>query len=43
MALSETAVTDALKSALGQLDIPVLDHLIVAGNASLSFAERGWL
>ena len=40
---ADRVLTDALKSALGQLDIPVLDHLIVAGNASLSFAERGWL
>jgi DNA repair protein RadC len=40
---ADRALTLALKSALGQLDIPVLDHLIVAGNQSVSFAECGWL
>ena len=40
---ADRLLTDALRSALGQLDIPVLDHLIVAGNHCVSFAERGWL
>lgn len=40
---ADRLLTDALRSALAQLDIPVLDHLIVAGNSTVSFAERGWL
>ena len=32
-----------LKSALALVDIQVLDHFIVAGERSLSFAERGLL
>jgi DNA repair protein RadC len=40
---ADRMLTDALKAALGQLDIPVLDHVIVAGNVALSFAERGLL
>ncbi len=40
---SDRLLTDRLKTAMASLDIPVLDHLIIAGNASLSFAEKGWL
>lgn len=39
---ADEAVTGALKDALNLVDIKVLDHFIVAGNAApLSFAERG--
>lgn len=41
--VADRALTDAVKLALRSLDVPVLDHLIVAGNHCLSFAERGWL
>lgn len=36
-------LTDALRRALQCLDIPVLDHLIVAGGRRYSFAENGLL
>ena len=36
-------LTDQLKTALGLVDVKVLDHFIVAGPAGVSFAERGWL
>jgi DNA repair protein RadC len=36
-------LTDQLKTALGLVDVKVLDHFIVAGPAGFSFAERGWL
>lgn len=36
-------LTDQLKQALGLVDVKVTDHIIVAGNTTLSFAERGWL
>ncbi len=40
---ADRALTEAVKLALQALDVPVLDHLIVAGNQCLSFAEHGWL
>lgn len=33
--------TQALDSALALVDVRALDHLIVAGSAAVSFAERG--
>lgn len=41
--VADRLLTDAVKAALRSIDVPVLDHLIVAGNQCLSFAERGWL
>jgi DNA repair protein RadC len=38
---ADQVLTQSLKQALALVDIKVLDHFIVAGNASLSFAERG--
>jgi len=38
---ADELLTQALKEALGLVDVRVLDHVIVAGNASVSFAERG--
>jgi DNA repair protein RadC len=36
-------ITTRLKEALGLVDIRVLDHIIVAGGDTTSFAERGLL
>lgn len=36
-------ITKQLKDALALVDVRVLDHFIVAGNATLSFAEKGLL
>ena len=36
-------LTDQLKTALGLVDVKVLDHFIVTGTRGLSFAERGLL
>jgi DNA repair protein RadC len=36
-------LTEQLKTALGLVDVKVIDHFIVAGNAGFSFCERGWL
>jgi len=37
-------LTDQLRTALSMVDVKTLDHIIVgAGNAALSFAERGLL
>jgi len=38
---ADELITRRLSEALQLVDIRVLDHLIVAGNACLSFAERG--
>lgn len=38
---SDRMLTDALKQALALVDVRVLDHFIVAGNQTMSFAERG--
>jgi DNA repair protein RadC len=40
---ADRLLTEALRRALQQLDIPVLDHLIVAGGHTYSFAEHGLL
>lgn len=40
---SDEMLTRALKNALELVDVKVLDHLIVAGTATVSFAERGLL
>jgi DNA repair protein RadC len=40
---SDELLTASLKQALALVDVRVLDHLIVAGNSTVSFAERGLL
>jgi DNA repair protein RadC len=40
---ADQLLTVNLKQALALVDIKVLDHFIVAGTASVSFAERGIL
>lgn len=38
---ADEILTRALKDALALVDVKVLDHFIVAGTSTLSFAERG--
>jgi DNA repair protein RadC len=38
---SDRLLTDALKQALGLVDVRVLDHFVVAVGQTLSFAEKG--
>ncbi len=40
---ADLALTRHLKSALALLDIRLIDHIIVAGDKTMSFAERGQL
>ncbi len=40
---ADEMLTAQLKQALALVDVRVLDHFIVAGNQTLSFAERGLL
>jgi DNA repair protein RadC len=40
---ADELLTRTLREALSLVEVKVLDHFIVAGNAALSFAERGLL
>jgi DNA repair protein RadC len=40
---ADRRITERLVSALGLLDVQVLDHIVVGLNNSVSFAERGLL
>lgn len=40
---ADELITDVLRQALALVDVRVLDHFIVAGASTLSFAERGLL
>ena len=40
---ADQAITRALRNALELLDVRVLDHLVIAGNEVVSFAEQGLL
>ena len=40
---ADEMLTQTLKTALMLIDVRVLDHLVVSGSQSLSFAERGLL
>ena len=40
---ADELLTQALKQALALVDVKVLDHFVVAGASSVSFAERGLL
>lgn len=40
---ADEAITKRLKAALETVDIKVLDHIIVAGSNTTSFAEKGLL
>lgn len=41
--ISDHAITERLKDALMLIDVKVLDHIIVGGADTLSFAEQGYL
>ncbi|HTT40286.1 MAG TPA: JAB domain-containing protein [Burkholderiales bacterium] len=40
---ADETITRRLRDALELVDVRVPDHVIVAGDAHVSFAERGWL
>jgi DNA repair protein RadC len=40
---ADEQITRRLKEALGLVDIGILDHIIVAGGDTISFAEKGLL
>lgn len=40
---ADEALTQTLKASLALVDVRVLDHFVVAGSSTISFAERGLL
>ena len=40
---ADELLTGALKQALTLVDIKTLDHFVIGGNKTISFAERGLL
>jgi len=40
---ADRLLTETIKQALALVDVRVLDHIVVAGQQTTSFAERGWL
>jgi len=40
---ADRAITEKLSGALALIDIRVLDHVVVAGTNTTSFAQRGWV
>lgn len=40
---ADRALTQRLKEALTLVEVRTLDHIIVAGDQTTAFAERGWL
>jgi len=40
---ADRQITDQLRKTLALIDVAVIDHIIVGGDRTLSFAERGWL
>lgn len=40
---ADRRITKLLKEALGLIEVRVLDHIVVGGSDSVSFAERGYL
>jgi DNA repair protein RadC len=41
--IQDQALTRTLHEALALIDVKVLDHFVIAGSSSVSFAERGLL
>jgi DNA repair protein RadC len=40
---SDVRITERLRNALQLIDVRVLDHIVVSGDAAVSMAERGLL
>ncbi|RAH37789.1 DNA repair protein RadC [Halomonas sp. SL1] len=40
---ADRRITQRLQEALGLIDVRVIDHVVVAHDGCISFAERGWL
>lgn len=40
---ADRTITERIRQALELVDVRVLDHIVVGGGRTVSFAERGWL
>lgn len=40
---ADRRITQRLQEALGPIDVRIIDHVVVAHEGYISFAERGWL
>ena len=40
---ADRELTERLRQAMALVDIRLLDHVVIGGDAQVSFAERGWL
>ena len=40
---ADRRITERLKSALGTIDVSLLDHMVIGDREIVSFAERGWI
>lgn len=40
---ADRTITGRIKDAMELIDVRVLDHVVVGGGRTVSFAERGWL
>ncbi|MGC6093814.1 RadC family protein [Citrobacter portucalensis] len=40
---ADRSITERIQRALGLVDVRVLDHIVVGGGQTVSFAERGWI
>ncbi|MEG1008186.1 MULTISPECIES: DNA repair protein RadC [Bacteria] len=40
---ADRSITERIQRALGLVDVRVLDHIVVGGGRTVSFAERGWI
>jgi DNA repair protein RadC len=38
---ADRAITERLRTALGTVDIRLLDHIVVGGSKTVSFADKG--
>lgn len=40
---ADRAITNRIREAMGLVEVQLLDHIVVGGGKTVSFAERGWL
>lgn len=40
---ADRTITERIKNSMELIDVRVLDHVVVGGGRTVSFAERGWL
>lgn len=40
---ADRSITTKLEASLQLVDVRIIDHIVVAGTSTVSFAERGWL